>query len=206
MARPDTTSPSLTEDAKIDVLPVNSREDEMTQAESAVMAAALAAVVALAGAVLAAVVALRNETSRRRAAQLEADRQATKAQAAEVFRHMFALQHEMEWLTWHAAQRPIAINSRMVTSYESAVHIGYPSLLGSMATLASLDLDLYSRLLPIVERIYDVEGQIGRIITGLDVRRQRPRSVQELGELNGSVKAMYLDLPPQLASAMRGAE
>jgi hypothetical protein len=66
------------------------------QAEAALIAAAIGGLAALVVALVGAGVALRNETRRRTAARLDAERQALRGQAAAVFRHMFTLQHEME--------------------------------------------------------------------------------------------------------------
>ena len=78
----------------------------MTEPEALVAAAAIGGLAALAGALVAGGTALRNETRRRSAGRKDVERQALRTQAAEVFRHIFALQHEMEWLTWHAVNRP----------------------------------------------------------------------------------------------------
>jgi hypothetical protein len=72
------------------------------------------------------------------------------AQAAEVFTYIFHLQHEMEWLTWQAAKRPDSFDVSMAAAYESAVHAVYPRILGAMAVLASLDLELYESLQQLV--------------------------------------------------------
>lgn len=169
-------------------------------------AALVAAAAALVGAFVTNAVAVRNETRRRRAVATESDRSALRAQAADVFVHVFHLQHEMEWLTWHAAKRPESFDPRAAMEYESAVHAIYPRILGAMAVLASLDLELYQRLQPLVDRLYDVEGKIGEHLTGLSHQSKHATSLAKLGEYLGVVKAFYLDLPPLLAEAMREAD
>jgi hypothetical protein len=115
----------------------------MTQGQATLAAAAIAATAALIGALATGTVALRNETRRRRAAAMDSDRLALRSQAANLFVHIFHLQHEMEWLTWHAAKRPGSLDVSLAAAYESAVHAVYPKVLGAMAVLASLDLELY---------------------------------------------------------------
>jgi hypothetical protein len=61
-----------------------------------VVAASIGGLAAFVGAAIAGCVAWRNETRRRRATLQDAERQALRAQAAEVFRHMFVFQHEMD--------------------------------------------------------------------------------------------------------------
>ena len=178
----------------------------MTEPEALVAAAAIGGLAALVGALVAGGVALRNETRRRSTVRQDVERQALRAQAAEVFRYMFVFQHEMEWLTWHAFNRPKNLDSQMTATYETAVHDGYPRLLGAMAVLASMNMALYQRLVPMVDRIYEMEGEIGRLITGLDSRRTRGGSLAKLKQLNEPVKALYVALPPEMAEAMRFAD
>ncbi len=124
-----------------------------------------------------------------RSRRKDVERQALRTQAAEVFRHIFVLQHEMEWLTWHAFNRPKNLDSRMTAAYESTVHDAYPKVLGAMAILASMNIDLYQRLAPMVDRIYEMDGEIGSHITGLGGRRTRGGSLAKLKQLNEPVKA-----------------
>jgi hypothetical protein len=178
----------------------------VTQTEAAVIAAAIGGLAALIAALVAAGVALRNETRRRSAARLDAERQALRGQAAEVFRHMFTLQQEMEWLTWHAANRPAQSSPEIAASYEDAVHKAYPSLLGAMAVLASLDMDLYDSLKPLAEQLYAADDQIGTLITGLTSAETRQDSLAGLKACHGPVTALYESLPPQMAKAMQLAD
>jgi hypothetical protein len=175
----------------------------MNQSEAVVLAASIAGLAALVTALLAGVVALRNESQQRSAAQKNADRQALRAQTAEVFRQMFVLQHEMEWLTWHAANRPKSLDSHMLESYESSVHESYPKMLGAMAVLASMDVGLYNQLTPLMERLFEAEGRIGRLINGLGSRRKQGSSVTQLKQLNEPIRTLYRELPPEMAEAMR---
>jgi hypothetical protein len=177
----------------------------MNQSATAVVAASVTATAALVSALVTNAVAVRNETRRRRDAAIDTHRQSLRAQAAEVFVHMFHLQHEMEWLTWHAAKRPEDLTPGAVTEYESAVHAVYPRILGAMAVLASLDLDIYQRLQPLVHRLYEVEGQIGEHLTGLLSPKTRSTSLTALGDYFKIANAFYLDLPPLLAEIMRDA-
>jgi hypothetical protein len=178
----------------------------VTAPEAVVVAASIGGLAAFVGAVIAGGVALRNETRRRKATFQDAERQALRAQAAEVFRHMFVLQHEMEWLTWHAVYRSSRLDSQMITAYESTVHDSYPRLLGAMAVLASMDMTLYNQLMPLADRIYDTEGEVAKLIGGLGSRRKRGDSLAQLRQLKDPVTALYRTLPPEMAEAMRYAE
>jgi hypothetical protein len=178
----------------------------VTEVEGAVIAAAIGGLAALIAALVAAGVALRNETRRRSAARVDAERQALRGQAAEVFRHMFTLQQEMEWLTWYAANRPAAASPETAASYEDAVHKTYPSLLGAMAVLASLDMDLYESLKPLAEQLYAEDDQIALLIAGLTSAETRQDSLAGLKACHGPVIALYESLPPEMAKAMQLAD
>ena len=178
----------------------------MTEADAVVIAGVIGGFAALVAALVAAGVAVRNETRRREEARRDAERQALRGQAAEVFRHMFTVQHEMEWLTWHAVNRPAELSPEMTATYEAAVHKAYPRLLGAMAVLASMNLDLYDRLNLLTEKIYAAEGNIGTLITGLHSAETRQDSLAGLRPLHGPVAAFYKSLPPEMAKAMELAD
>lgn len=174
--------------------------------DTALVAAGLTGVLGLVAAVVAGIVALRVESTRR-AADLERARVASvRSDAAEVFRHVFVLQHEMEWLTWHAGHRPGTPDERMVTAYEAAVHEAYPRLMGALAALASSDLDLYDELAAVVDDVYRVEGRIGVLISGLvGDPGGRAEAVAALAEMGEEARELYRTLPPRMAEAMRRA-
>src|SRR5450755_1070242 len=108
----------------------------MTRAETALLAAGIAAVATFVGTVITAVVAIRNE---RRRAQAAVDVEIRRAEAAahdafvqelrsrtaDVFGQLLAMQHSMEWLTWHAQHDPASI-TRLHEQYEQEVHRAYP--------------------------------------------------------------------------------
>jgi hypothetical protein len=175
----------------------------MTQSDAAVLAAGIGGFAALVAAFVAGAVALRNETRRRLTARQDTHMQALRTQAAEVFRQMFVLQHEMEWITWHAANRPKSLSSEMTGSYESTVHDSYPKMLGAMAVLASMDVGLYYQLTPLMERLFEEEARIGELISGLGIRRKRSISLARLARRNGPVKKLYIELPPEMAKVMQ---
>jgi hypothetical protein len=178
----------------------------MNQADAAVAAAAIAAATALVGVVVTSAVALHNEARRRQAAVTDSNRLALRSRAADVFVHLFHLQHEMEWLTWHAVNRPAAIDRDFMARYEAAVHATYPKILGAMAVLASLDLGLYHSLVPIVDHVYDLEGDLAGQIGGLSQSTHRPGSIAELANRHATVVALYQSLPPKLAESMHEAD
>src|SRR5687768_16727364 len=130
---------------------------DLTESEAAMEAAILAAAAALVGATIAAWVTLRTERSRR-VAEREAEALRIRAagdaeelkllrdRTAQVFYQLFAIQHEMEWITWHALHHPETVDGAMVRAYESAVHAAYPKALGAMALVAAMDRELYMDL------------------------------------------------------------
>jgi len=178
----------------------------MTPSEAAIAGAVIAAVIALIGVIATTAVALHNETRRRRAAVSDARRLALRSAAAEVFVHIFHVQHEMEWLTWHAVHRPKAVDQKMTAAYEAAVHAAYPKILGAMATLAALDLDLYHKVAPLLEILYSGEANIGREIGGLAELEQRTDTLDGLAALHEFALDLYRSLPPKLAEAMQEAD
>jgi LPS O-antigen subunit length determinant protein (WzzB/FepE family) len=88
----------------------------MSEAETALIAAGIAAVTTFVGAVITAVVAIRNERQRSQATKQEAFVQELRSRTADVFGQLLAMQHSMEWLTWHAQRDPASV-SRLHEQY-----------------------------------------------------------------------------------------
>jgi hypothetical protein len=178
----------------------------MTEAGAAVAAAAIAAAAALVGVIASNAAALRNETRRRRAAVADAERQAIRSQAAEVFVHMFHMQHEMEWLTWHAVNCPERVDRSLGSAYENAIHAIYPRILGAMAVLASLDVVLYRKLRPVLDDMYDVDEKIGKEVCHVAQPERHVAAVARLADQHEAARAFYRDLPEKLAEFMLQAD
>jgi hypothetical protein len=97
-------------------------------------------------ALIAGLFGLRTEGRRRRQEREDARLTDVRLTAADVFTEMFVLQHEIEWITWHARFHPEAVNAEMLAAYDAAVHSCIPRLLGSLAVLTSRDRTLYDRV------------------------------------------------------------
>lgn len=175
----------------------------------------VAAVLGLAAAVLAAGVALWNEARRRRhdtrleSARLAAERDAERATAvrvavAGVFTEMLRLQHEVEWLCWHALHDPESVDDEMIGAYDAAVHATVPRMLGSLAALASLDLEAHERVLPVARTVYAFEGQTALLTVQVRRSGEPERSRAALGEQHAAAERLWEWLPAQLASVLRG--
>jgi hypothetical protein len=177
----------------------------MSKAETALTVAAIAAVAAFVGTVITAFVAIHNERQRAEATERAASVQELRSRTADVFGNLLAMQHSMEWLTWHAKQDPDSIAS-LKNNYETEVHRTYPELLGAMAITAALNLTLYSDLRVLVDQVYRLEGEVA--VSLLKAVRPGPKQTDgllELTALNSAATRLYEELPVQLAEAMRKA-
>jgi LPS O-antigen subunit length determinant protein (WzzB/FepE family) len=189
----------------------------MSRAETAVIAAAIAAVATFVGTVITAVVAIRNERQRAQAAvdvevrrgeasAQEAFVQELRSRTADVFGQLLAMQHSMEWLTWHAQHDPASI-SRLHEQYEQEVHRTYPQLLGAMSVTAALDLTLYLELRLLVNKVYELEGKVAiSLITAARPGPEQNDALRDLAALNPAVIDLFEELPIKLAEAMRKAQ
>jgi hypothetical protein len=169
---------------------------ELTQAE----ATSLAAVGVLIAALLAAAVALFNESKRRRDTRHADDLKELRTWTAEVFGFLFVLQHEMEWITWHA-RRVGEVTPESIKAYEAGIHAAYPKALGAMAVVASIDADLYQDLKIQADSLYDLESRVA--LAAISVPRGEANA--RLAPLYDEAVAFYTILPLELAKAMRNA-
>jgi hypothetical protein len=147
-------------------------------------------------------VALWNEHRRRRE-QRESERLAAiRASVADVFKQMFIIQHEIQWLTWHAKHDRAAVNEEMKRSYDKGIHASDPKLLGSLAVLASLDLEMHQRLFKLAKRLYALEGDTARIASRLTRRRSRARAIEELATKEEISDSLWRRLPQEMVRAL----
>jgi hypothetical protein len=165
--------------------------------------AIIGATVAVTTALVAAIVAVRNEQKSRRGAAHREELKELRLRVADVFTELFILQHEMEWLTWHAKYHPEAIDLAMIGRYEATVHAALPKALGAMAIVASLDLELYLLLKPLAEEVYFLEG--GVALAAKDLGTDREGSIAKLTPLTAATTSLYVKLPIELGTAMEKA-
>ena len=171
---------------------------------TALIAAVLTASAALVAALIAGIYLLRTERLRRKNEQAVAAQHELRSRTGTAFAEMFALQHEIEWLSWHATKDRTSVDGDVMQDYNSAVHTIYPRLLGAMAGVAALDLNLYEKLQPLATQLYDLDERVA--VATLSLRRDR-ESVDwpALEEVLAAARGLYGSLPKDLAQAMRSA-
>jgi hypothetical protein len=170
--------------------------------QAVLTAAVIAGTVALIGAIITAGVSLRNEAKRREDTRRAEELKALRDRAAQVFRQLFVIQHEMEWITWHAVHHPESVNLEMVRNYQTAIHAAYPKVLGGMALVAAIDEELHQYLKIQLDQVYNLDSRVA--IAALLVPDQT--AIAALRELNAPAKEVYEELPKRMAEAMRSAE
>lgn len=171
-------------------------------ADTTIVAAVITAVVAFVTALVAGIFALWTEGRRRRQEREDARLTDVRLSAAEVFKEMFVLQHEIEWVTWHARFRPEAVNAEMLAAYDAAVHASIPRLLGSLAVLTSRDRTFYDRVFPLADELFTLDGQVARLAA--DVRRAEytRETIDALAAEFGQAEKLWLELPMKMAAAL----
>jgi hypothetical protein len=159
-------------------------------------AALTVGVIALVGTLSANLLASR---SSRRAAFV----QELRTRTADAFREAFVVQHAMEWVTWHARNDPDAVDEAMKREYASEVHRALPALLGSIAAIAALSVDVYQRMQPVLEELYNAEERVALAIRFVDAHGPpRAEALNRLSELLDEAQQIYKDFPVWIVEAM----
>ena len=174
----------------------------MTQPEVTLYVGVFTALIALTAAGITAAVSVINERKRRRDARRSDELKELRGWVAEVFIHLYVIQHETEWLTWHAANAPEAVDTEMLRNYHAATHTALPKVLGSLAIVASVDVELFKRLDQIAVALYNFEGAVA--LAALTVPHER--ALVKLAALNKEAHDYYESLPLDLAKAMKIAQ
>jgi hypothetical protein len=91
----------------------------------------------------------------------------------------------------------------MKQEYATEVHRAFPALLGAMAGTAALSIDVYQRLQPILQALYDAEEKVALALRVVDAPGPgRDKSIQQLGALLDEAQRLYRDLPMWIAEVM----
>lgn len=125
----------------------------------------------------------------RRQAQLERQREVRLA-VAEVARNLGAAIHAISWFTWKAENRPTQLGTLDAQEYDADMKAVFPALTGSLAVLAALSHDAFSRAELLVKEIYSLDERTAIAATGLIMgSKDAPASVAALREESRALEA-----------------
>lgn len=172
------------------------------------LGALLGALIGGAAAVIAAVVTanrnLKRERMRLDAAAQGARVQLLRDRISETFSQAFAVQHEMNWITWYAANAPDLVNQENANAYHNNVHDAFVKMQAALATVAGLDLKAYEDIYPTAKALYDFEVTVARGVSGIS--KTRTLAIGELKDLLAESQQLGDDLPLKLNEVMVAAE
>lgn len=156
----------------------------MTTAEAALIAAVIAGSVALTGHLLTNIVAIRNERLRQQQAAREARAAEIRSRTGDAFKQLLAIQHSIEWVTWHAKHDPESIrNPELVAAYDEEVHEAYPAFLGAFAAATSLSPTVHDDLKRLLDRVYYLDHEVA---LGLRAAQQSAKFAGAIQDLTRS--------------------
>jgi len=172
---------------------------------AALLGSLIGGVIALLGALITNIVVLKTEKRRRESVTEAAYINALRENFSAVFAQFFIVVHAIEWITWYGDNDPDAIDKNSIKSYEDEVHSAYRTLLGAMTLTASLNLQAYEEMRPILKNLYDLEARTGKALRNFVLRRS-PATIEELHVCKAETAKMLDTLPPELSRIMALAE
>jgi hypothetical protein len=168
----------------------------------------VAALIGGAAAVIAAVVTanknLERERMRLNVAAQEERAQLLRDRISETFSQAFAVQHEMTWITWYAANAPDLVNQENANAYHNNVHDAFVKMQAALALVASLDLKAYEDIRPTAYELYHFETKVAKKVSGIS--KNRTFAISELKDLLAESQHIGDDLPLKLNAVMVAAE
>jgi hypothetical protein len=168
----------------------------------------LAALIGGAAAVIAAVVTanrnLERERMRLNVAAQEARTQLLRDRISETFSQAFAVQHEITWITWYAANAPDLVNHENANAYHNNVHDAFVKMQAALAAVAGLDLKAYEDIRPTAYALYDFEVKVAKGVSGIS--KNRTLAIGGLKDLLAEAQRLGDDLPLKLNAVMVAAE
>jgi hypothetical protein len=172
----------------------------MDNTTAALLGTLIGSSTALISSVLTNLVVLRNERARRDDAKATTDTLHLRQHIAVVFAEMFAVQHAINWIAWHAKHDPDAVDVEMLRAYETAIDNSYPKLLGAMAMVAALDLQIYTLLQPIAKGLYALDEKVAIALRRL--KSNRSIAIATLQGYKDQAEILEDSLPPELSRIM----
>lgn len=106
-------------------------------------------------------------------------------------------------MTWIAKYDPSALNADNIKRYDEEVHDAMPKLLGAMATVASLNLNVYEEMQRLCKRLYDLDATVA---VSLRASRTSEHAHHELERGWEEARELERVLPQQVAHFMVAAE
>jgi hypothetical protein len=119
------------------------------------------------------------------------------------FTELFIVQHAINWITWFAKHDPDVLKDK-IASYDAEVHLAFPKLLGTMATVARLNLRVYEELRPIMQGLYDLDARTAVALR--QIKADQEAAIRSLRDLWAEARALEMTLPPELARIMQIAQ
>lgn len=160
---------------------------------------------ALAGTVFTNFVVLRTEAGRRGLATQSAYVHTLRERSGAAFAQFFIIVQAIEWITWCGDGDPNSLDRKRIKSYEEAVNGAYGKLLGAVAMTASLNLDIYEQLRPLLNILYDLESRAAVALREF-VATRSPAATAELRICKIEAMRIRETLPPELNRIMELAE
>jgi gas vesicle protein len=147
----------------------------------------------------------------RRQAELERDKwlrgvrdafaNEVRSSVKELTTELASAAHSMCWVCWLAKYGPDRLNREHLDQYDQEMHKLLPQIAGLYAMLAGMDVDLHKRLNSLVERVYQVDAQIGE--AGLVFADGRPETASALASHYATSLDLEKELPRVVTEAVR---
>jgi hypothetical protein len=123
---------------------------------------------------------------------------------SETFSQAFAVQHEITWITWYAANAPHLVNQENANAYHNNVHDAFVKMQAALAAVAGLDLKVYEDIHPTAHALYDFEVKVAKGVSGIS--KNRTFAIGELKDLLAKSQQLGDNLPLKLNAVMVAAE
>jgi hypothetical protein len=172
---------------------------------SALIGSAIGATGALAGSTVVGLIALRNESRRRADARQLAYATAVRSQVGGRLRALFALHHSMTWLTWYAKNHSQRLDRSLVEQYDTEAHLAIPGLMSEVAVVASLDFQIWQKLVALVNRLLDLDEAISMHCSSAvaDTSQDRDEAIAALATIHDRLRPTMEEAVAEISNLLR---
>jgi len=129
----------------------------------------------------------------------------TRIAASDLIKKTTEGYHSITWVLWIARNAKEDCKIELIQEHDIAMKKLYPEIAGAQIALAAYSKQVYEETEPIVRKLYNYDGAVGRIALKLKDDNTKAGGITELGELWPEVYNFAKEIPKTFADSLSTA-
>jgi hypothetical protein len=135
--------------------------------------------------------------------RLAEQRKEVQLAVASLTRTLGEAAHSIQWLAWKAKFTPRELNEAAIASYNKEMHRSLPKILGDLAVVSALDIDLFAKMVALAKELYELDAAMA--MAAADFGSNPARSTLLMAQHVEPTLTFYRELNERVAGIFREA-